>query len=125
MEYLNIIDNKIDEVLNNNLFYSVLIILLIIYCTFIDKLNNSFVSLKIDNPYVRILLVLCILYFATKDIRVSLLLLLMFLIELDKLNMEDIKAELVTLMVTDSILEERISKLEKPKIPDITYYASK
>ena len=61
----------------------------------------------------RILLILCILYFGTKDIRISLLLLLMFLIEMDKLNMDEVNANLVALMVTDSMLEERLTKIEK------------
>ena len=113
MEYLNVIDNKIDDILNNNIFYSILIILLIIYCTFVSTTTNSYINLKIDNPSIRILLILCILYFATKDVRISLLLLLMFLIELEKLNMDEINANLVALMVTDTILEERVSKIEK------------
>ena len=113
MEYINIVDNKIDDVLNNNLFYSVLIILLIIYCTFVSGSTTPIVSFKLDNPYVRILLILCILYFATKDVRISLMLLLMFLIEIEKLNMDEVNANLVALMVTDSMLEERLSKLEK------------
>ena len=29
MEYINTIDNKVDDILNNNIFYSVLIIVLI------------------------------------------------------------------------------------------------
>ena len=94
MEYINIVDNKIDEVLNNNLFYSVLIILLIIYCTFVSGSTTPLVSFKLDNPYVRILLILCILYFATKDVRISLMLLLMFLIEIEKLINSSIKISL-------------------------------
>jgi hypothetical protein len=113
MEYINLIDNKVDDILNNNIFYSILIILLIIYCTFVSTSTNGFISLKVDNSFVKILIILCILYFATKDIRISLLLIIMFLLELDKLNNEEINAELVTLMVNDSMLEERLSKLEK------------
>jgi hypothetical protein len=41
------------------------------------------------------------------------MLLLMFLIEIEKLNMDEVNANLVALMVTDSMLEERLSKLEK------------
>lgn len=113
MEYINTIDNKVDDILNNNIFYSVLIIVLIIYCTFVTGSITPLVSFKLDNSYVRILLILCILYFATKDVRISLMLLLMFLIEIDKLNMDEVNANLVALMVTDSMLEERLSKLEK------------
>jgi len=113
MEYINIVDNKIDDILNNNIFYSILIIILIIYCTFVSSSTVSIINIKIDNPYVRILLILCILYFATKDVRISLMLLLMFLIDIDKLNMDEVNANLVALMVNDSMLEERLSKLEK------------
>ena len=113
MEYINTIDNKINDVLNNNIFYSVLIIGLIIYCTFVSGSITPLVSIKMDNPYVRILLILCILYFATKDVRISLMLLLMFLIEIDKLSIDEVNANLVALMVNDSMLEERLSKLEK------------
>ena len=113
MEYINIVDNKIDDILNNNIFYSILIIALIIYCTFVSGSTIPIASLRIDNPQIRILLILCILYFATKDVRISLMLLLMFLIEIDKLNMDEVNASLVALMVNDSMLEERLSKLEK------------
>lgn len=114
MEYISTLDNKIESILNNNIFYSVLIIGLIVYCTFIsNKQTNPYVNIKLSNLFVKILMILSILYFATKDIRMSLLLLIIFLLELDKLNMEEINGELIALMITDSMLEERIQKLEK------------
>jgi hypothetical protein len=113
MEYLNSLDNNINNVLENNMFYTILIVTLIVYCTFVSGSVNSVVSTKIDNPYIRILLILCIVYFGTKDIRLSLLLLIIFLIELDKLNTDEINTNLVTLMVKDSLLEQRLLNLEK------------
>jgi hypothetical protein len=113
MEYLNSLDNNINNILENNIFYTILIITLIIYCTFVSGSANPRINVKIDNPYVRILLILCIVYFATKDIRLSLLLLIIFLIELDKLNTDEINTNLVTLMVKDSLLEQRLLNLEK------------
>jgi hypothetical protein len=122
MEYLNLIDNKIDEALDNNIIYTILIISLIMWCVFVSTSTKSFINLRMDNNYVKLLFILFILYFATKDIRVSLLLIIIFLLELDKLNMDEVKGELIALMVKDTMLEERISKLENKKIPDITYF---
>jgi hypothetical protein len=113
MEYLNSLDNNINNVLENNIFYTILIVTLIIYCTFVSGSANPIISAKMDNPYLRILLILFIVYFATKDIRLSLLLLILFLIELDKLNTDEVNANLVALMVKDSLLEQRLLNLEK------------
>lgn len=113
MEYISTLDKKIDDILDNNIFYSILMISLILYCTFISTSTNSIVSLTMDNILIKILIILCILYFATKDIRISLLLTIILLLEFEKLNMDDIKANLVALMVKDSMLDERLSKLEK------------
>ena len=107
MEYIQLLDNKIEEGLNNNMLYTLIIISLIVFCTFVSNTNNSYISLKMDNPYIRILFILSILYFGTKDVRLSLLLIIIFLIELDKLNMEEIKANIVVLMVKDSMLEKK------------------
>ena len=113
MEYLNSLDNNINNLLENNIFYTILIVTLIIYCTFVSGSANPIINTKMDNPYLRILLILFIVYFATKDIRLSLLLLILFLIELDKLNMDEVNANLVALMVKDSMLEQRLLNLEK------------
>jgi len=125
MEYLKTLDNKIDDALENNIIYSILIIGLIVWCAFVSTSTNTFINLKIDNVYVKLLFILSILYFATKDIRISLLLIIIFLLELDKLNMDEVKGELIALMVKDTALEDRISKLEGLKIPDITYFPSR
>ena len=113
MEYISTLDKKIDDILDNNIFYSILMISLILYCTFISTSTDSVISLNMDNILIKILIILCILYFATKDIRISLLLTIILLLEFEKLNMDEIKANLVALMVKDSMLDERLSKLEK------------
>ena len=113
MEYISTLDKKIDDILDNNIFYSILMISLILYCTFISTSTDSIVGLTMDNILIKILIILCILYFSTKDIRISLLLTIILLLEFEKLNMDDIKANLVALMVKDSMLDERLSKLEK------------
>jgi len=113
MEYISTLDKKVDDILDNNIFYSILMASLILYCTFVSTSTNSIVSLTMDNILIKILIILCILYFATKDIRISLLLTIILLLEFEKLNMDDIKANLVALMVKDSMLDERLSKLEK------------
>ena len=112
MEYINSIDKGIDDVLDNNLFYSILVCGLIAYCTFSTVTQITY-TINFENALVKILVLLCILYFARKDLRISLLLTIIFLIELDKINTEEIKTNMVTLLVKDASLEERISKLEK------------
>ena len=111
MEYINSLDKSIDNVLENNIFYSILLVGLILYCTFSPTTTIN-TSLTFDNTLVKLLLILCILYFGTKDIRISLLLLIIFLIELDKINNEDIKVNIVTLLVKDASFEQRLNNLE-------------
>ena len=115
MDYLNSIDNTIDNVLDNDVFYSGLIILLIIYCTFCIEHNQLDKIIKIDynKPLIRLLIIVCIIYFSTKDIRLSLLLLIIFLIELDKIHSEEIKGDMLALLITDAAFEKRIADLEK------------
>ena len=114
MEYINSIDKSIDDVLDNNIFYSILVSGLIAYCTFSTVTQITY-KINFENPLVKILILLCIIYFGTKDIRISLLLTIIFLIELDKINTEEIKVNMVALLVKDASLEDRISKLEKNK----------
>ena len=78
MEYIESLDKKIDGILDNDILYTILIVGLIIYCVFSPKNNINF-----DNNLVKILIIMCILYFSTKDLRISLLLTIIFLIEID------------------------------------------
>jgi len=117
MEYINKLDSGIDHVLNNDIIYSCLILLLIVYTTFlsgsytIEQTNifNKFFKINFNITLVKILFILCILFFATKDIRISLLLLIIFFIEIDKIHVDEVNGELIAFLVNDSIKSENIN----------------
>ena len=119
MEYIDKLDSGIDFILENDMFYSSALLILIIYATFvsgshtIDKPNkiDKFFKINFTIPLIKILFMLLILYFSTKDIRISLLLLIIFFIEIDKIHVDEVNGELIALLVNDSILEEKITKL--------------
>jgi hypothetical protein len=120
MEYISWIDNKIDDILEDNILYSTLILILIVYATFtsgthsIDKPNklDKFIKLRFDVPIIKILFIMLIVYFGAKDIRVSLLLLIIFFIEIEKVHVEEVQGELIALIVNDTSITERLKKLE-------------
>jgi fluoride ion exporter CrcB/FEX len=106
MEYIELLDKNIDIILDNNIFYSILILGLIIYCTF-SSYNQNIVKLSFDNTLVKILIILCILYFSSKDLRISLLLTIIFLIELDKLHIKEVNDKIALFLIRDANLEEK------------------
>ena len=69
MEYISLLDNKIDNLLDNNAFYSCLLVVLIIYATFstgpnkIDQPNklDKYVKIRFDVPLVKILFIITFL----------------------------------------------------------------
>jgi hypothetical protein len=121
MEYITILDTKIDQLLDNDAFYSSVLILLIIYATFstgpnkIDQTNklDKYVKLRFDIPLVKILFIMLIVYFGAKDIRISLILMIIFFIEIEKVHTDEVNGELIALIVNDTSLNERLKKLEK------------
>ena len=50
---------------------------------------------------------MCILYFSTKDLRISLLLTIIFLIEIDKLNIKEVNDKITLFLIRDGNLEEK------------------
>ena len=121
MEYITFLDTKIDELLDNDAFYLFLLILLIIYATFstgpnkIDQTNklDKYIKLRFDIPLVKILFIMLIVYFGAKDIRISLILMIIFFIEIEKVHVEEVNGELIALIAQDTSLSERLKKLEK------------
>ena len=121
MEYISLLDKKIDLLLENDAIYSIILVLLIIYATFTTGNNNieqpnkidKIIKIRFDIPIVKILFIMLILYFGTKDIRISLLLLIIFFIELEKIHVEEVNGELITLILNDTLINERLNKLEK------------
>jgi hypothetical protein len=121
MEYITFLDTKIDELLDNDAFYSSILILLIIYATFstgpnkIDQTNklDKYIKLRFDIPLVKILFIMLIVYFGAKDIRISLILMIIFFIEIEKVHVEEVNGELIALIAQDTSLSERLKKLEK------------
>ena len=116
-EILEKIDTGIDNILNYDTVYSVLIIVFLIVITFpdlLDMFNNALPSVfKISNLLPKLLFILCILYFSKKDLRIALLLTLILLLMIEKQNNRDINDKLVNLMVTDINHDNKISQLEQ------------
>ena len=120
MEYISLLDSKIDELLDNNTIYSCLILILIVYATFssgsheIGKPNklDKLIKIRFDIPLIKILFILLIVYFGVKDIRVALLLIVIFFVEIEKIHTEEVQGELIALIVNDSNMQERIKRLE-------------
>ena len=120
MEYLTILDSKIDQLLNNDIIYSCIILLLIIYATFnsgpnkIDQPNklDKIIKIRFDIPIIKILFILIIVYIGGKDIRISLLLSIIFFIEIEKVHVEEVQGELIALIVNDSSMNKRLNNLE-------------
>jgi hypothetical protein len=120
MQYISLLDTKVDELLDNNIFYSCFVLLLIVYASFntgsnkIDQPNklDKFFKIRFDIPLIKILFILSIVYFGVKDIRISLLLLIIFFIEIEKVHVEEVNGELIALIVNDTDMQERLSKLE-------------
>jgi hypothetical protein len=121
MEYITLLDTKINELLNNDAFYSCLLILLIIYATFstgpnkIDQTNklDKYIKFRFDIPLVKIFFILLIIYFGIKDIRISMILMIIFFIELEKIHADEVNGEIIALIINDTSLNERLKKLEK------------
>jgi hypothetical protein len=109
MEYLNTIDKNVDIILENNICYSLIIVILIIYCVFSSSPKNI-LKLNFDNILIKILTILSILYLSVKDIRISLLLTIILLIELDKIHVKEINEKMLLLLIADSKMEEKTRK---------------
>jgi hypothetical protein len=103
MEYIESLDKKIDGILDNDILYTILIVGLIIYCVFSP--NNNIINF--DNNLVKILIIMFILYFSTKDLRISLLLTIIFLIEIDKLNIKEVNDKITLFLIRDGNLQEK------------------
>jgi hypothetical protein len=120
MEYLTILDSKIDQLLNNDIINSCILLLLIIYATFnsgpnkVDQPNklDKIIKIRFDIPIIRILFIMIIVYIGGKDIRISLLLSIIFFIEIEKVHVEEVQGELIALIVNDSSMNERLNNLE-------------
>ena len=119
MEVINKIDSSIESILDNDAFYTVILVILIVFCTFntgsyeLNKPSKQIIDFNI--PLVKILFILLIVYFSTKDIRISLLIMIIFFVETDKIHLQETHGELIALLVNDKNLEERILALEKRK----------
>ena len=82
MEFIEKLDTYINILFNNDIFYSLMIIILIVIATFIDIIflipDNDKISLS--NKWVNILCLLVIIYISTKDARISVLLAIIYFI---------------------------------------------
>ena len=120
MEYITILDSKIDQLLDNDIIYTCILLALIIYATFntgpnkIDQPNklDKYFKIRFDIPLVKILFILIIVYLGAKDLRLALLLLIIFFIEIEKIHVEEVNGDLIALIVNDTSMNERLIKLE-------------
>ena len=115
-EILEKIDNGIDNILNYEIVYSILLIIFIIVITFpdiLDMFNNILPNtFKISNLLPKVLFILCILYFSRKDLRIAILSTLVLLLMIEKQNIRDLNDKIVNLLKTDIIQEEQINQLQ-------------
>jgi len=112
-EILQNIDNGIDNLLNYDIVYSILIIVFIILITFpniLDIINSSLPKCyNISNILPKILFILIILYFSKKDMRISVLLTLILLLMIEKQNYRELNNKIVKLLVSDIKKDEKIN----------------
>jgi hypothetical protein len=111
------IDTGIDNILNYDTVYSILIILFLILIAFpdlLDMFNNVLPNaFKISNLLPKLLFILCILYFSKKDLRIAILLILILLIMIEKQQTRDINDKLINLMIEDTKNNKSINELEQ------------
>jgi len=114
MEFIEKLDLNINNLFNNEIFYSFMIILLIIVTTFIDIifLIPAHPKLSLSNKWMNILFLLVIIYVSTKDARIGILLAIIYLLAMEKHNSDKINRRLLYLIMNDSLHEERITELE-------------
>ena len=80
MEFIEKLDTYINILFNNEIFYSFVIIILIVVATFIDIVflipDND--KLSLSNKWINLLFLLVIIYISTKDERISILLAIIY-----------------------------------------------
>lgn len=114
-DFLDKIDKGIDNLLNCDSVYSVLIIICIIVIAYPDVLDifNTIVpkSFNISNILPKILFMLVIIYFSRKDMRLAILLSLILLLMIEKNNNRHLNNNIIKLLVNDSKQDEKINEL--------------
>ena len=114
MEFIEKLDTYINILFNNEIFYSFVIIILIVVATFIDIVflipDND--KLSLSNKWINLLFLLVIIYISTKDERISILLAIIYLLAMEKHATNKINKRILYLIINDSLHEERITELE-------------
>jgi hypothetical protein len=114
MEFIEKLDTYINILFNNEIFYSFMIIILIVIATFIDIIflipDND--KLSLSNKWINLLFLLIIIYISTKDARISILLAIIYLLAMEKHTTNKINKRMLYLIMNDSLHEERITELE-------------
>ena len=99
------IDNGVDNILNNDTIYSILIILCIIVIVFSDILDifNTILpkTYNISNTSSKILFILIIFYISKKDMRIAVLLTIILLLMIEKQNNRELNTKIINLLVND------------------------
>jgi len=122
MEYIDKFDNVdqyITKVLKNDIIFIVFIVLLILIATFINEIRIVTIHLpsniNLSDPFVLILWILSIAYLLNKDLRIGVLLSLIFLILYEKHKQNAINKQVLHTYMKNLSIEQRLEILEDQK----------
>ena len=120
MEYIKTLDTYIDNILDNDIVYSFFVILLIIVIVFptLSEINGVYLNkllpsiFNLSTHLTIVLYILCVLYVLNKDVRLGVILTIMFLINYEKQHIKIINKEILQILVSNISLEQRLEILK-------------
>ena len=98
---LDMIDNKIQQLLSNNYMSQAMTLAIILYAVLVAPRLSRNIYNVIDNPLVKVIVFFSIAYFATKDYKISLALVLAYFITTQTCEKHRINDQLVAVIVAD------------------------
>jgi hypothetical protein len=116
MEYIDQIDKGFDILLKYDILYFFIIFILIIIVATpdgLDLITFNMPMLNFSNGHVenkKILIILFIAYLSNKDLRISILCSLLFLIYYEKHNIDKINKEILFLHINNKLLEQDLEQ---------------
>ena len=121
MEYIKNLDTQIDNLLDNDIVYSMFVLLIIFVIVFppmsevigkhLNRMSSSIFNLS-DSLNLQ-LYILCILYILNKDVRIGFILTIMLLIMYEKENIKIVNKQILQILVQNISFEQRLKILEK------------
>ena len=118
MENFNEIDNKITSFLANNYVSQTITVVLILYTVLVAPRLSRDVCSTIDNPIVKLLIFVLIAYLATKDYKISLGLIVSYIITLNICEKHKLNDKLVLAIVSDQISTANKDNIVQPQDKD-------